>query len=58
LRVMAWTSVSRYRQSQTDVRAAGRELGVNAVLTGRLSRDGDHVVLQTELVEVTRGSQL
>ena len=58
LRVMAWTSVSRYRQSQTDVRAAGRELGVNAVLTGRLSRDGDHVVLQTELVDVNRGSQL
>jgi TolB-like protein/DNA-binding winged helix-turn-helix (wHTH) protein/Tfp pilus assembly protein PilF len=58
LRVMAWTSVSRYRQSQTDVRAAGRELGVNAVLTGRLSRDGDHVVLQTELVDVARGSQL
>src|SRR6266496_1646938 len=58
LRVMAWTSVSRYRQFQTDVRAAGRELGVNAVLTGRLSRDGDHVVLQTELVDVARGSQL
>jgi TolB-like protein/DNA-binding winged helix-turn-helix (wHTH) protein/Flp pilus assembly protein TadD len=58
LRVMAWTSVSRYRQSQTDVRAAGHELGVNAVLTGRLSRDGDHVILQTELVDVNRGSQL
>jgi TolB-like protein/DNA-binding winged helix-turn-helix (wHTH) protein/Tfp pilus assembly protein PilF len=58
LRVMAWTSVSRYRQPQMDVRAAGRELGVNAVLTGSLSREGDRVVLQTELVDVNRGSQL
>lgn len=58
LRVMAWTSVSRYRQSQPDVRAVGRELGVNAILTGRFSRDGDHIILQTELVDVSRGSQL
>jgi TolB-like protein/DNA-binding winged helix-turn-helix (wHTH) protein/Tfp pilus assembly protein PilF len=58
LHVMAWTTVSRYRQPQIDVRAAGRDLGVKAVLTGRLSREGDHIVLQTELVDVTRGSQL
>jgi TolB-like protein/DNA-binding winged helix-turn-helix (wHTH) protein len=58
LRVMAWTSVSRYRQPQLDVRAAGRDLRVNAVLTGHLSRVGDHIVLQTELVDVSRGSEL
>jgi TolB-like protein/DNA-binding winged helix-turn-helix (wHTH) protein/Tfp pilus assembly protein PilF len=58
LRVMAWTTVSRYRQPQLDLRATGRDLGVKAILTGRLSREGDHLVLQTELVDVTRGSQL
>jgi len=57
VRVMAWTTVSRYRQAQ-DVRAVGRDLGVKAILTGRLMREGDHLVLQTELVDVIRGSQL
>ena len=58
LRVMAWTTVSRYRQPQLDIRAAGRDLGVKAVLTGRLLRQGDRIVLQTELVDVSSGSQL
>jgi TolB-like protein/DNA-binding winged helix-turn-helix (wHTH) protein/Tfp pilus assembly protein PilF len=58
LRVMAWTTVSRYRQPQIDVRAVGRALGVKAVLIGRLVREGDRIVLQTELVDVGGGSQL
>ena len=58
LQVLAWTTVSRYRQPQNDVRAIGHALGVKAVLTGRLVRHDDRVVLQTELVDVGRGSQL
>jgi TolB-like protein/DNA-binding winged helix-turn-helix (wHTH) protein/Tfp pilus assembly protein PilF len=58
LQVLAWTTVSRYRQPQSDVRAIGRELEVKAVLTGRLVRRDDRVVLETELVDVGRGSQL
>ena len=58
LRVMAWTTVSRYRQPQVNVRATGRELGVKAVLTGRLAREGDQLTLETELVDVSRGLQL
>jgi TolB-like protein/DNA-binding winged helix-turn-helix (wHTH) protein len=58
LQVLAWTTVSRYRQPQTDIRAVGRELDVKAVLTGRLVRHDDRVILQTELVDVGRGSQL
>ena len=58
VRVMAWTTVSRYRQQQTDVRAIGRELAVKAVLTGTLVRNGDYVGLQAELVDVSNGSQL
>ena len=41
LQVLAWTTVSRYRQSQNDIRAIGRELEVKAVLTGRLVRRDD-----------------
>jgi TolB-like protein/DNA-binding winged helix-turn-helix (wHTH) protein/Tfp pilus assembly protein PilF len=58
LRVMAWATVRRYQQHDIDVRAVGRELGVKAVLSGSLLRDGDRLVLRTELVDVTRGSQL
>src|SRR5215475_7260917 len=58
VKVMAWTTVSRYRQQQKDVRAIGRELAVKAVLTGTLVRNGDHIALQTELVDVSNGSQL
>ncbi|MBZ5701748.1 MAG: winged helix-turn-helix domain-containing protein [Acidobacteriia bacterium] len=58
LKVMAWATVSRYRQPQISVHAVGRELGVKAVLTGRLLRQGNRVVLQTELVDVSSGSQL
>ncbi|HJT69260.1 MAG TPA: winged helix-turn-helix domain-containing protein [Terriglobales bacterium] len=58
LRVMAWTTVARYRGPKLDARAAGRDLGVNAVLTGHLVREGDHIALQAELVDVNRGTQL
>ncbi len=58
VKVMAWASVSRYRQQQPDVRAIGRELGVKAVLTAKLARAGDRLALQTELVDVNNGSQL
>jgi TolB-like protein/DNA-binding winged helix-turn-helix (wHTH) protein/Tfp pilus assembly protein PilF len=58
LRVMAWTTVSRYRQAQIDVRAVGRSLGVKSVLTGQVIREGDRVVLQTELVDVGTGVQI
>lgn len=58
VKVMAWTTVSRYRQVQGDVRKMGRDLGVKTVLTGTLARNGDRVSLQTELVDVASGSQL
>lgn len=58
LRVMAWTTVARYRGARVDARTAGRDLGVNAILTGHLTREGDHVALQAELVDVNRGTQL
>lgn len=58
LKVMAWTTVSRYRQPQLDVRRVGSDLKVKAVLTSRLRREGDRIVVQTELVDVSTGSEL
>jgi TolB-like protein len=36
----------------------GKELGVSAVVTGRVLKRGDTLIVQTELVETQRGSQL
>jgi TolB-like protein/DNA-binding winged helix-turn-helix (wHTH) protein/Tfp pilus assembly protein PilF len=58
LKTMAWTTVSRYRDPRPDLRKLGRQLGVKSVLVGRLLRQGDRLMLQTELVDVASGSQL
>lgn len=58
LRVMAWSTVSKYRGRQIDPRRAGRELAVRAVLIGRLMQSGDRLVIKLELVDATDGSQL
>jgi tetratricopeptide (TPR) repeat protein len=41
-----------------DPQALGRELGVRAVLAGRLRASGDRVVIAAELVDATDGSQI
>lgn len=58
LRVMAWSTVSRYRGKTTDAIAVGRSLGVRAVLTGQIVQRDDRVLIQTELVDLSSGSQL
>ncbi len=58
LRVMARSSVFRFKDRQDNPLAIGNELGVAAVLTGRLQRVGSKYVVQTELVDVADGSQL
>jgi serine/threonine-protein kinase len=58
LRVMARSTVFRHKGPDVDPIAAGRELGVNAVLTGRVSQVGDRIVIRAELVDVAKGWQL
>ena len=58
LRVMARSTVFRYKGKEADPQKVGHDLGVRAVLTGRLLERGDTLVVQTELVDVSRGSQL
>ncbi len=58
LRVMARSTVFRYKGKEADPQKVGRDLGVRAVLAGRLLQRGDTLVVQTELVDVAKGSQL
>lgn len=55
LRVLARSTVFRYRGKGMDSRALGRRLNVSAVLLGRLSQRGDEWIVATELVEVQSG---
>ena len=52
LKVIALNSVLRYKGRQTDPQTVGRELGVRAVLMGRLIQQGDKLSISTELVDV------
>jgi len=58
LRVMASATVFRFKGQEIDPKDVGRQLGVQAVLIGRLLQQGDRLVIRTELVNVTDGTQL
>jgi TolB-like protein/Tfp pilus assembly protein PilF len=58
LKVMARSTVFHFKGQNTDARAIGKELGVRAVLTGRLSQQGDNLIVSAELVNVSDGAQL
>jgi serine/threonine protein kinase/tetratricopeptide (TPR) repeat protein len=58
LRVMARSTVFRYKGREIDPQSIGRELNVRAVLTGRMMQSGGSLRIATELVDVATGSQL
>jgi len=58
LRVMAWSTVARYRGREVDALEIGRELGVRAIFAGRMYQFADDLVIKTELVDVGDGSQI
>ena len=58
IRVVPRTIAFRYRGPAVDPLTAGRELGVRAVLAGRLLQRGDDLILSVELVDVDRQAQL
>jgi TolB-like protein/DNA-binding winged helix-turn-helix (wHTH) protein/Flp pilus assembly protein TadD len=47
--VVAWSLASRYRLK--DPASAGKELGVGAVLTGSVTKNGNSVVVRSELLD-------
>ena len=58
LRVMARSTVFRYKGREADPQSVGRELNVRAVLIGRMIQSGGSLRIGTELVDVATGSQL
>ena len=58
LRVMARSTVFRYKGKEVDLQKVGRDLGVQAAVTGRVQQRGDTLIIAAEMVDVEKGSQL
>jgi TolB-like protein/DNA-binding winged helix-turn-helix (wHTH) protein/Tfp pilus assembly protein PilF len=58
LRVMARSTVFRYKGKNADPQKAGNDLHVHAVLSGRLLQHGNTLIVQAELMDVTTGAQI
>jgi len=52
LKVIARSSVFRYKGKDLDVQATGRELNVRAVLVGQIKQEGDELTIIVELMDV------
>jgi tetratricopeptide (TPR) repeat protein len=55
---MARGTAFTFKGRQVDPRKAGRDLNVEAVVTGKLSQHGENVIITTDLVRVSDGTQL
>lgn len=58
LKVLAGGTVFTYKGKNVDPRAAGRELNVDAVVTGSVTQHGNTLVIHAGLVKVSDGSQV
>jgi TolB-like protein/tetratricopeptide (TPR) repeat protein len=58
LSVIARTSVTRYKKSDTPIDQIGRELGVEYVLEGSAQREANRVRITAELIQVRDQTQL
>src|SRR5262249_24546635 len=58
LRVLARGTVFTYKNKQVDPRNGGRDLKVDAVVTGTILPQGDMLIVQANLVDVSDGAQL
>jgi TolB-like protein/DNA-binding winged helix-turn-helix (wHTH) protein/Tfp pilus assembly protein PilF len=58
LRVMARSTVFRYKANDADPQKIGNDLHVQAVLSGRLLQQGNVLIIQAELMDVKTGVQL
>jgi eukaryotic-like serine/threonine-protein kinase len=58
LRVMARSTVFSYKGRELSAQKVGKDLKVDAVLSGRIAQRGDTLIIQTDLVKVADGSEL
>jgi len=58
LRVISRNSVFKFKGKEADAQAVGRDLKVQAVLSGRIAHPADGVTISAELVDVNDGTQI
>jgi TolB-like protein/Flp pilus assembly protein TadD len=58
VRVVARTTMFSFKGKDADPRAVGRQLGVDAVLTGKVVQRGDALTIQADLLNVADGTQM
>jgi serine/threonine protein kinase/Tfp pilus assembly protein PilF len=58
VKVMARSTVFRFKADQQDPRTIGKSLDVGAVLMGRITQHGDELGVQADLVNTADGSEL
>jgi serine/threonine-protein kinase len=58
LHVSARSVVFRFKNKDVDAVKTGHDLGVKAIVTGRVAMRGDRLVIQAELMNVADGTQL
>src|SRR5437667_1812119 len=58
LKVISFSSVSRYRGQHIDPQAVARDLGVRALLVGKVTQRGDDLFVSAELVDTRDNSYI
>ncbi|NIV72386.1 MAG: adenylate/guanylate cyclase domain-containing protein, partial [Calditrichae bacterium] len=58
LKVIARTSVTRYKNTEKRAREIGQDLGVNALLEGSVRRSGDRIRIVAQLIDAENEEHL
>jgi len=58
LKVLARSTVFRFKGKEDDPQKIGKELQVDALLMGRIMQHGDHVAVEADLVSTDAGSEI
>jgi eukaryotic-like serine/threonine-protein kinase len=58
LKVIARTTAFRYKGKDIDPQLVGRELQVDAIITGSVTKQGDTLIIQSDLLNASDGSQM
>ncbi len=58
LRVISRTSVMRYKQTSEPIKQIARELGVEAIVEGAVTRDGNRIKVTLQLIDATEDRHL
>jgi len=57
-KIIAYSSVLRYKQKDVDPQEVGRELSVGALLIGRVSQRGEELTISVELVNTAESTRM